>query len=191
MDACCAMALDFYVFLRCQININRMDNTRTAWNADELKARFNPEGSLLRRQQLVMLDMVNELDRICRKYDIPYFLYGGTLLGAIRHNGFIPWDDDLDVGLMRKDYQRLMKVLPDELPPTKRIGTISISSPSCATPVRSLTREPMTELSTTGVFSSISSPLTNCNCRYSGSSCRVMPIPSTATAMAVSRLCAK
>lgn len=94
-----------------------MNNTRTAWNADELKARFNPEGSPLRRQQLVMLDMVKELDRICRKHDIPYFLYGGTLLGAIRHNGFIPWDDDLDVGLMRKDYQRLMKVLPDELPP--------------------------------------------------------------------------
>ena len=84
---------------------------------EELKARFNPEGSLLRRQQLVMLDMVKVLDGICRKHGIPYFLYGGTLLGAVRHNGFIPWDDDLDVGLMRKDYLRLMQVLPDELPP--------------------------------------------------------------------------
>ena len=93
-----------------------MENTQTSFRADELKARFNPEGSPLRRQQLVMLDMVKELDRICRKHNIPYFLYGGTLLGAIRHNGFIPWDDDLDVGLMRKDYQRLMKVLPEELP---------------------------------------------------------------------------
>lgn len=83
---------------------------------EELKARFNPEGSLLRRQQMRMLEMVTELDRVCRKYDIPYFLYGGTLLGAIRHNGFIPWDDDLDVGLLRKDYKRLMKVLPKELP---------------------------------------------------------------------------
>ncbi|MBR5685846.1 MAG: LicD family protein [Muribaculaceae bacterium] len=87
------------------------------FNAEELRARFNPDGSPLRRQQLVMLEMVTELDRICRKHSIPYFLYGGTLLGAIRHNGFIPWDDDLDVGLMRKDYLRLMKVLPDELPP--------------------------------------------------------------------------
>ncbi len=94
-----------------------MDNTQPAWNADELKARFNPEGSPLRRQQLVMLEMVKVLDRICKKHNIPYFLYGGTLLGAVRHNGFIPWDDDLDVGLMRKDYQRLMRVLPDELPP--------------------------------------------------------------------------
>ena len=94
-----------------------MENNNISFNADELKARFNPEGSPLRRQQLVMLEIVTLLDTICKKHDIPYFLYGGTLLGAIRHNGFIPWDDDLDVGLMRKDYKRLMKVLPDELPP--------------------------------------------------------------------------
>ncbi len=86
------------------------------YNAEELKARFNPDGSPLRRQQLVMLEMVKELDRICKKYDIPYFLYGGTLLGAFRHNGFIPWDDDLDVAMLRNDYKRLAKVLPDELP---------------------------------------------------------------------------
>lgn len=63
-----------------------------------------------------MLEMLKELDRICREYEIPYFLYWGTLLGAIRHDGFIPWDDDLDVGLMREDYNRLMNVLPNELP---------------------------------------------------------------------------
>ena len=89
---------------------------KPTFNPEELKARFNPEGSLLRRQQMIMLEMVTELDRICKKHDIPYFLYGGTLLGALRHNGFIPWDDDLDVGLLRKDYLRLMKVLPMELP---------------------------------------------------------------------------
>lgn len=86
------------------------------FDADELKARFNPEGSMVRRHQYRMLEMVVVLDRICKKHNIPYFLYGGTLLGALRHNGFIPWDDDLDVGLMREDYNRLMKVLPDELP---------------------------------------------------------------------------
>lgn len=90
--------------------------SEATFNAAVLKARFNPEGSLLRRQQLVMLEMLKELDRICRKYEIPYFLYWGTLLGAVRHNGFIPWDDDLDVGLMRNDYLRLMDVLPRELP---------------------------------------------------------------------------
>ena len=90
--------------------------TKATFDAEALKARFNPEGSQLRKQQERMLAMVMELDRICRKHDIPYFLYGGTLLGAVRHNGFIPWDDDLDVGLLRKDYLRLMKVLPTELP---------------------------------------------------------------------------
>lgn len=89
---------------------------KPTFNQEELRARFNPEGSPLRRQQMVMLEMVKELDRICKKHDIPYFLYGGTLLGAFRHNGFIPWDDDLDVAMMRQDYKRLMKVLPAELP---------------------------------------------------------------------------
>jgi len=93
-----------------------MPSTTVTFSQEELRARFNPEGSLLRRQQMVMLEMVKELDRICRKYGIPYFLYGGTLLGAIRHNGFIPWDDDLDVAMMREDYKRLLKVLPQELP---------------------------------------------------------------------------
>lgn len=85
-------------------------------DTEALKRRFCPEGSLLQKQQAKMLEMVIELDRICRKHNIPYFLYGGTLLGAIRHNGFIPWDDDLDVGLLYNDYLRLMEVLPSELP---------------------------------------------------------------------------
>ena len=87
------------------------------FNQEELRARFNPDGSPLRRQQMVMLEMAKLLDRICKKHDIPYFLYAGSLLGAIRHDGFIPWDDDFDVALLRKDYKRLMKILPDELPP--------------------------------------------------------------------------
>lgn len=86
-------------------------------DTESLRQRFCPEGSMLWLHQRKMLELVSELDRICRKHDIPYFLYGGTLLGAVRHDGFIPWDDDLDVAMRRKDYDRLMKVLPDELPP--------------------------------------------------------------------------
>ena len=85
-------------------------------NNEELRERFNPEGSFLRRQQIRMLEILLEVDRICKKHDIPYWLSSGTLIGAMRHDGFIPWDDDLDIEMMRKDYLRLMEVLPKELP---------------------------------------------------------------------------
>lgn len=85
-------------------------------NDSDLRQRFNPDGSLLRRQQMRMLEILLEVDRICKQHDIPYWLSSGTLIGAMRHDGFIPWDDDLDIEMLRSDYLRLMKVLPSELP---------------------------------------------------------------------------
>lgn len=55
------------------------------------------------------------IDKVCSKYDIDYWLGFGTLLGAVRHGGFIPWDDDIDLVILRKDYNRLIEVLPKEL----------------------------------------------------------------------------
>lgn len=81
-----------------------------------LRQRFNPDGSLLRRQQMRMLDILVEVDRICKQHELRYWLSSGTLIGAIRHNGFIPWDDDLDIEMMRDDYVKLMEILPRELP---------------------------------------------------------------------------
>lgn len=85
---------------------------------EALRRRFNPEGSQLRRQQLRMLELLLELDRICKKHHIRYWLIAGTLLGAARHQGFIPWDDDMDVQMLREDYLRLLEVMPQELPGT-------------------------------------------------------------------------
>ena len=69
----------------------------------------------LRKLQLIELELLIEFDRICRKYDIKYSLDGGTLLGAVRHKGFIPWDDDIDVILLRKEYQKFKKAAKKEL----------------------------------------------------------------------------
>ena len=67
------------------------------------------ETAPIRDHQQALYSLLSEFDRVCRELDIPYILFAGTMLGAVRHQGFIPWDDDLDVILLRKDYERLMK----------------------------------------------------------------------------------
>lgn len=69
----------------------------------------------LRNIQLLHLELLKFVDYVCKKHGIDYWLDYGTLLGAVRHKGFIPWDDDVDVSIMRNDYEKLMKILPYEI----------------------------------------------------------------------------
>lgn len=73
-------------------------------------SKYNPEGSELRKIQLRMLNILLKIDAFCKQHQINYWLEGGTMLGAVRHGGFIPWDDDLDIGMDRKDYIRFKKL---------------------------------------------------------------------------------
>ena len=90
--------------------------------------RFNPEGSVLRLHQMKMLRILEFVDKVCRKHGIRYWLSSGTLLGAVRHGGFIPWDDDLDIEMLHRDYKRLMEVLPLELPSNLVLQTMYTDS---------------------------------------------------------------
>lgn len=69
----------------------------------------------LEKQKTVLMELLHEFDRICKKHNIPYMLFCGTALGAVRHKGIIPWDDDLDVSMLRDDYDRFLEVAPGEL----------------------------------------------------------------------------
>lgn len=78
---------------------------------------FTPE--MLRQLQLIQLEMLIEVDRICTKHNINYSIDGGTLLGAVRHKGFIPWDDDIDVIMTRSEYEIFFERCRTELDHTR------------------------------------------------------------------------
>lgn len=78
--------------------------------------KFNMDNSVLKKLQLTQLETLKVIDQVCRQYRIRYSLYAGTLLGAARHGGFIPWDDDLDICMPRDDYNRFLALWPETGP---------------------------------------------------------------------------
>ena len=73
------------------------------------------EISNLRKLQLEELKILKMFKKICEENDLRYYLLGGTLLGAVRHDGFIPWDDDVDVCMPREDYEKFQKIADKQL----------------------------------------------------------------------------
>ena len=65
---------------------------------------------MMKRAWAAQIEVLELIDRICKEYEIPYFADWGTLLGTIRHKGFIPWDDDIDIVMKRDDYNRFLRI---------------------------------------------------------------------------------
>lgn len=78
----------------------------------------------LRRLQLAELDILKETLKLAEAHQLTYYMLGGTLLGAVRHQGFIPWDDDIDIGMPRPDYERFLQAAERELKPPYQLHTL-------------------------------------------------------------------
>lgn len=76
-----------------------------------LRAKYNPEGSNFRNQQLAIFEVLKYIKEVCEKNNIDYWLASGTLLGAVRHKGFIPWDDDVDIEVPFSELGKLKKAI--------------------------------------------------------------------------------
>ncbi|WP_314730691.1 LicD family protein [Oribacterium parvum] len=93
---------------------------------DEVRDGFYIPG-IMKRLWAADLTVLSEVDKICKKYDIPYYAVGGTLLGAVRDGSFIPWDDDIDIMMLRKDYNRFVEVAVKELSEELLFDSMEIS----------------------------------------------------------------
>lgn len=82
----------------------------------------------LKEAQKVLTSMMVSIHAICEEENIPYFLSDGSLLGCIRHGGFIPWDDDIDIGMLRKDYNKFKKVIKEKLPAIYKVESYKLNT---------------------------------------------------------------
>jgi len=94
-------------------------NERTGISPEDylskLESRDSQTIEIHRKFRELYVELLIFIDKVCSNHDIDYWLGFGTLLGAVRHDGFIPWDDDIDLVLLRKDYQKLIEILPEEI----------------------------------------------------------------------------
>lgn len=99
---------------------------------------YEPE--TLKRVQNAELSILKDFDRVCNQHGIRYFLVAGSLLGAIRHKGFIPWDDDLDIGMTRENYEKFTKIVSKELGDDYILATPEKHSGYCGAVIKLMRR---------------------------------------------------
>jgi len=97
---------------------------------DNVENRGTQAQGELRRLQQIELEILREFIQVCRRHGLRYFVLYGSCIGAVRHGGFIPWDDDIDVGMPRPDYEEFLKVAQAELPEKYFIQT-GRTDPDC------------------------------------------------------------
>ncbi|WP_314730692.1 LicD family protein [Oribacterium parvum] len=97
---------------------------------DEVRDGFYIPG-IMKRLWAADLTVLSEVDKICKKYDIPYYAVGGTLLGAVRDGNFIPWDDDIDIMMFREDYKRFIQLAQAELAKGLSVHSMEVDRNRC------------------------------------------------------------
>lgn len=97
-----------------QSQLTYLENSKILNSLIDIR-KIPPATGYMRHIQSVLFDILKCVHSICEKHNIRYWLEGGTLLGAVRHKGFIPWDDDLDIAMMYDDYLKFQKVIQEEL----------------------------------------------------------------------------
>ena len=95
---------------------------------------YDPE--LLKRIHNAELEVLNEFDNICKSNGLQYFAFAGTAIGAVRHGGFIPWDDDIDLGMLREDYEKLKKIVAEKEDYNFRITTPETEPEYCSSIIK-------------------------------------------------------
>lgn len=118
---CTEMEDEFYAEVDNQLmkwlekdGMKMLDNRYALSMTGRTRQRLPKDRELMKRVHEVQMDLLWEFKRVCEKYHLQYYIIYGTLLGAVRHSGVIPWDDDIDVGLPREDYEKLLEVAEKE-----------------------------------------------------------------------------